>query len=76
MECGFINCTKPKCPAVKTVGHGMCTTIAQHAGGIAIQSVVATGVASHKTVKHRRQGKRHKKQGALPDFPEQKPIGK
>ena len=53
---------------VKTVGHGMRTKIAEHAGGIAIQSVVATGVASHKTVKHRRQEKLYKKTGGLAGF--------
>ena len=53
---------------VKTVGHGMFTTFVQHAGGIAMQSVVATGVASHQTVKHRRQEKLYKKTGGLAGF--------
>ena len=52
---------------VQTVGHATATTVA-HAGGIAMHGVLATGLASHKTVKHRRKEKLFKKTGGLSGF--------
>ena len=46
----------------------MRTTIMKEAGGDILHGAIATGVASHKTVKHRRKEKLFKKTGGLSGF--------